>query len=128
MISYLVRRVLLFIPTIVGATFLIFMLLAMAPQSIIDQLLPRTGEMTAGSTELRMAYIEDRYGLDQPAPARYLKWLNNVSPVGFHTWKYDEPAVIEQRQKRRAWRDQIRPQVRLEVEQELAHELRGLRA
>lgn len=127
MISYLLRRVLLFIPTIVGATFLIFMLLAMAPQSVIDQLLPPTGEMQAGSRELRMAYIEDRYGLDKPAPVRYLKWLNNVSPIGFQTWAYDAPEVIEQRQMRRVWREQIRPEVSAQVEQELAQKLAPLR-
>ena len=128
MISYLIRRVLLFVPTIIGATFIIFMLLALAPQSVIDQLLPPTGEMQAGSRELRMAYIEDRYGLDQPAPVRYLKWLNNVSPIGFRTWAYDDPKVIEQRQKRREWRETIRPEVRAQVEQELANQLAPLRA
>ncbi len=128
MVSYLVRRILLFIPTILGATFIIFMLLAMAPQSVIDQLLPPTGEMQAGSRELRMAYIEDRYGLDQPAPVRYLRWINNVSPIGFHTWRYDEPEVVEQRRLRRAWREGIDAEVRAEVERDLADQLAPLRA
>lgn len=126
MISYLVRRILLFIPTIIGATFIIFMLLALAPQSVIDQLLPPTGEMQAGSRELRQAYIEDRYGLDKPAPVRYLKWLNNVSPIGFHTWSYDDPAVIEQRQKRRAWREETRPRIEQEIRAELAEQTEPL--
>lgn len=128
MISYLLRRVLLFIPTIIGATFIIFMLLSLAPQSVIDQLLPPTGEMQPGSRELRLAYIEDRYGLDKPAPVRYLKWLNNISPVGFQTWKYDEPEVVEQRRKRREWRDQTRPEVTQQIEADLAAELADLRA
>lgn len=127
MISYLIRRVLLFVPTIIGATFIIFMLLALAPQSIIDQLLPRTGEMQPGVREARMAYIEDRYGLDQPAPVRYLKWLNNISPIGFQTWAYDDPQVVEQRQKRREWREKERPQVREQIEKDLADQLAPLR-
>src|SRR5438067_1911926 len=40
MISYLVRRILLFIPTLIGATAVIFMLMALSPISIVDVLLP----------------------------------------------------------------------------------------
>jgi ABC-type dipeptide/oligopeptide/nickel transport system permease component len=28
-------------------------------------------------------YYNRLYGLDQPAPVQYLRWLNNISPVGF---------------------------------------------
>ena len=30
-----------------------------------------------------MSYYNRRYGLDDPAPLQYLRWINNISPIGF---------------------------------------------
>ena len=40
MLSYLIRRILLFFPTLIGATVVIFMVMSLAPISIVDVLLP----------------------------------------------------------------------------------------
>ena len=82
MASYLIRRLLLFVPTMLGATFIIFMLMALAPISIVDALLPPGGELQPLQREEFEAYLAERYGLDAPAPVQYLKWLNNISPIG----------------------------------------------
>ena len=119
MLSYIVRRVLLFVPTILGATFLVFMLMALAPIDIIDSMLPPGGEQKQGQRENRAAYLNARYGLDQPPPMQYLRWLNNVSPVGVPTWGYDEPPVVESRAQRRAWREERQAEL-LAAEPELA--------
>ena len=112
MLGYLIRRILLFVPTILGATFVIFMLMAAAPIDIVDVLLPPTGEMKPGARAEREAYIEERYGLDKPLVVQYLKWLNNVSPVGFHVWDRDDPEVKPAVAARRAWREQAEKGIR----------------
>ena len=99
MLSYLIRRTLLFVPTLIGATAVIFLLMAMAPISIIDVLLPPGGAMRPGERAAREAYLQERYGLGDPAFVQYLRWLNNISPVGFRTWKRDDPPVVAARQK-----------------------------
>ena len=114
MISYLIRRVLLFIPTMVGATAIIFLLMIYAPQNIIDFLIPPGGEMLPGQKAEREAYIEERYGLDRPGYVQYLHWLNNISPVGFHTWNRDDPEVRQALASRRALFVKIEPQIRRE--------------
>ena len=68
MAKYLFRRVLLFLPTILGATFLVFMLMAPSPISIVDVLLPPGGEIRPGERAVKEAYIEERYGLNDPPP------------------------------------------------------------
>src|SRR5687768_6360913 len=93
MLSYLIRRLILFVPTLIGATAVIFLLMAMAPISIIDALLPPGGDLLPGQRASREEYIRERYGLDSPPVVQYLRWLNNVSPVGFRIWRRDDPEV-----------------------------------
>jgi ABC-type dipeptide/oligopeptide/nickel transport system permease component len=94
MLSYLIRRILLFIPTLIGATAVIFLLMAMAPIDIVDVLLPPGGDLLPGQRAAREAYIEERYGLGEPPVVQYLRWLNKISPVGFRTWTRDDPKVL----------------------------------
>ena len=95
MLSYLLRRVLLFVPTLIGATAVIFMLMAIAPVSIIDALLPPGGELQPGQRATREAYIRERYGLGSPPAVQYLRWLNTVSPLGFKIWRRGDPEVVD---------------------------------
>src|SRR5215471_1988474 len=97
MTSYLIRRFLLFFPTLIGATALIFFLMAYAPINIIDVLLPPGGDLRPGQRALREAYLQERYGLNDPKIVQYLRWLNNVSPVGFQIWRNSVPQVQEAR-------------------------------
>lgn len=105
MISYLVRRLLLFIPTLIGATAVIFLLMAMAPIDIVDVLLPPGGELLPGQRAIREAYLQERYGLKDPAIVQYLRWLNNVSPIGFRIWHNTDPEVIAAKAKQQQLRD-----------------------
>ena len=99
MTAYLIRRVLLFIPTLIGATAVIFMLMALAPIDIVDVLLPPGGELLPGARAAREAYLQERYGLRDPAPIQYLRWLNKISPVGFRTWTRDDAPVKAARRR-----------------------------
>ncbi len=83
MLIYLSRRLLLMIPTLLGITIVVFTVMALAPGGISAQSLVGGSDMNAQEKEALTAYYNKRYGLDQPAPIQYLRWLNNVSPVGF---------------------------------------------
>ena len=81
--TYLARRLLLMVPTLVGITFLVFMLIALSPGGIGASLRVSGGQLEASKAAQLEAYLEDRYGLDEPAPVQYLRWLGRVSPVKF---------------------------------------------
>ena len=84
MLGYIARRLLLMIPTLLGITFLVFMLLAMAPGGIGAALRAAGGSVDADSkASLQLLYIEDRYGLDDPAVVQYGRWLARISPLKF---------------------------------------------
>jgi len=84
MLGYIGRRLLLMIPTLFGITFMVFMLLAMAPGGIGASLRAAGGNVDADSkASLQLLYIEDRYGLDDHAVVQYFRWLGRISPVKF---------------------------------------------
>lgn len=85
MATYLIRRILLMLPTLLGMTAVVFFIMAAAPGDVAELLISREGEMRAGDRQARLEYIRQRFGLDQPAPVQYLRWLNKVSPLGFWT-------------------------------------------
>jgi ABC-type dipeptide/oligopeptide/nickel transport system permease component len=95
--TYVLRRLLLIIPTLIGMTAIVFSVLANAPGGIGASLLTRTGEMRPDERRAREEYLNMRYGLDQPKVVQYLRWLNKVSPIGFEQWPSDAPEVIEAR-------------------------------
>ncbi len=71
MAAYIVRRILFMIPTLLGITLLVFMLLALAPGGIGAGLQVQGGQMSDTSRVAQMqAYLEDRYGLNDPVIVR----------------------------------------------------------
>lgn len=80
---YILRRLLLMIPTLLGITFLVFMLIALSPGGIGASLSAGDGQMNQTNRAIKEAYLEDRYGLDAPAPVQYVRWLGRISPIKF---------------------------------------------
>jgi peptide/nickel transport system permease protein len=71
---YILRRLFLMVPTIVGGTFMLFMLIRAIPGDVIQQI---AGENAIVTPEVR-AEIESRLGLDEPWYTQYWKWLGNA--------------------------------------------------
>lgn len=92
MLNYLIRRVLLMIPTLFGITLIVFSVMAAAPGGISAQGLIQGQDLKPAEKKALLDYYNKRYGLDDPAPVQYLRWLNNVSPIGF---AFDDDNNIE---------------------------------
>lgn len=83
MYTYILRRLLLMIPTLLGITIVVFTVMAASPGGISAQSLVDGQNLEPEAKQALEDYYNKRYGLDQPAPVQYLRWLNNVSPIGF---------------------------------------------
>ncbi len=81
--TYILRRLLLMIPTLIGITIVVFTVMAAAPGGISAQSLIEGQNLEPEVKKAMEEYYNRRYGLDQPAPLQYLRWLNNISPIGF---------------------------------------------
>jgi peptide/nickel transport system permease protein len=94
MFTYIVRRILLMFPTVIGITLLVFLVMALAPGGIAGAFLSAQGNMRPEQRRALENYANQRYGLDKPVLAQYGRWLNRVSPIGFPVYSEDDPAVL----------------------------------
>lgn len=72
MLTYIVRRVLLAIPMFLGVTVLLYILVSITPDGG-----PLAAYLGPGKhiTPQQFAALREKFGLDQPVPVRYVKWL-----------------------------------------------------
>jgi len=121
MLTYIIRRLLLMVPTLIGVTMVVFFIMAYAPggfQSALDE-----GSQGAGVEARRLKQeLSNRYGLDKPVPVQYLRWLNQVSPIGFKMsgdtkWSKDIEKDLDDKLKTRDW---ITTDRQIETTRELA--------
>jgi ABC-type dipeptide/oligopeptide/nickel transport system permease component len=80
--SYIVRRLLLMFPTLIGITLVTFLVMALSPGGLKAVVLNHEGGLDPRQRAAIQKYYEKKYGLDQPEAVQYLKWLNRVSFVG----------------------------------------------
>jgi ABC-type dipeptide/oligopeptide/nickel transport system permease component len=83
MLTYIARRLLWMIPTLLGITVVVFAVMAAAPGGISALSLVEGQNLEPQAKKALENYYNRLYGLDQPAPIQYLRWLNNLSPIGF---------------------------------------------
>ena len=71
---YIIRRVVLMIPTLFGLTFLVFIMVRLVPGDIVALI---AGDFGSTSPEVRQAILAD-FGLDQNIPKQYVLWLGDL--------------------------------------------------
>ena len=71
--NYIIRRLLILIPTLLLLTFLIFVMVSLIPGDIVDALQARSSEIT-----MDRAAIEKSLGLDAPLVVQYGRWMGVV--------------------------------------------------
>jgi len=105
-LKYLLRRILMMIPTLFGITLLSFLIINMAPGGPIEQHLQqlRMGGMgnldgmsssveTVGISSEVVEALKQQYGFDKPVHVRYWIWLKNIATLDFgESFKFEEPA------------------------------------
>jgi len=95
--QYLIRRLLLIIPTFLGITLITFMVIQLAPGSPAAMKLSM-GEQGMMGDEVTREIVEQTkklYGLDKPIWTRYGIWLKQVVTLDFGTSYKDHRPVIE---------------------------------
>ena len=94
MTTYIIRRLLLMIPTLLGITIMVFAISRLAPGDPVSQSMGIGGQMDAEKAaevhEERMKF----YGLDKPIPIQYCIWLGNISRFDFgYSIKHHRPVT-----------------------------------
>ena len=82
MLSYILRRLLLLFPTLIGITAITFFTMALSPGSVTQAVLSQAGQLKPFERKALEDYYNKRYGLNKPPIVQYFNWLNKISPIG----------------------------------------------
>lgn len=108
--KYLLKRLLVMLPTLIGVTIVVFAVINLAPGSPVEQKLQAmrfggggnaatvsdAGTSRGSSTvsDEVLAALNKQYGFDKPLHERYLKWLGNILRLDFgESFTYEEPVI-----------------------------------
>ena len=75
--AYIIRRLLLILPTLVILSILVFLSVRFIPGDVVDAIQARLGYTVAGASVDREA-LERRLGLDVPVWVQYGRWLGEI--------------------------------------------------
>lgn len=73
MFKYVLRRLLISIPVLLGVTCVAYFIMTLAPGDAVDMLI------SPGLSTQDFALQRQALGLDEPAPVRYVKWLTQLA-------------------------------------------------
>lgn len=74
MSKYILQRLALLVPTLVGMSLLIFAMLRLLPGDVVDIIAGTDGTVSSASKEK----LREAMGLSDPIPVQYIKWLGNL--------------------------------------------------
>lgn len=94
--QYVVRRLFLFIPAVLGVTLVVFILMRLVPGDIATILVYEAGTEGSRAAEQAVHKIRRELGLDRPWPEQYVSWLTRAvqGDFGYSYWERRPVAEI----------------------------------
>ena len=98
MTSYFLKRLLLIVPTLFGISIVSFLIIHLAPGDPTS--LKFGEEQRGGNTEQIIRETRALYGLDEPLPGQYVRWLRRLLTFDFGHSLRDHRPVMERLKER----------------------------
>jgi peptide/nickel transport system permease protein len=76
--AYVIRRLLLSVPTLLLVTLIVFMTVRFIPGDVIDMMMVQMQEASGLGSELTEEYLREALGLNEPLMVQYGRWLGVV--------------------------------------------------
>ncbi|MBI2205992.1 MAG: ABC transporter permease [Candidatus Rokubacteria bacterium] len=76
--KYILHRLLLFVPSLLGASLLIFVLMRLVPGDIAEIIVYQAGSESSTVQQKQVQEIRTELGLDRPVLVQYAAWLGNA--------------------------------------------------
>ena len=94
MLPYALQRLVLALPLLIGITFISFVVIHLAPGEPVEM---QTGDQSAqGMDAQARQMLRELYGLDQPIPIQYWRWLTRIVRLDFgRSFTPDSRPVLE---------------------------------
>lgn len=88
--AYLLTRVVAMVPTLVGVTLLVFLMIRLIPGNVVDQMIGTEGNVSEETKQAARAF----FGLDRPLYEQYGAWMGGVVRGDFgKSWRSGLPVL-----------------------------------
>jgi peptide/nickel transport system permease protein len=78
MFAYIVRRILLMIPTLFAISLISFIIIQLPPGDFLTSYMAQLRQQGEAIDEAEVAALRERYGLNQPVYVQYAKWISGI--------------------------------------------------
>ena len=94
MISYILRRLIYMVPTVVLISMISFIIIELPPGDYITSYAEQLESRGEPATEDQLESLRKRYGLGQPIYQRYFKWVTSMMRGDFGmSWDWNMPVA-----------------------------------
>ncbi len=94
MLSYIIRRCLYMIPTIILISIISFVVIQAPPGDYLTSQLERLERQYGSAAEQQIAALRKRYGLEQPVYLQYLKWMEGILTRGDFGMSFEQNRAV----------------------------------
>lgn len=78
MLSYLIRRILIMIPTLIAISAIVFTIIQLPPGDYLTTMMAELQAQAESSSMERIAFLREQYGLDRPPIEQYFHWVTGL--------------------------------------------------
>ena len=75
MLSYVIRRLLIMIPTLISISIIVFIIIQLPPGDYLESYIAELQAQGESVDPQKIAFLREHYGLDQPMWEQYLRWI-----------------------------------------------------
>ena len=75
MLAYILRRVLMMIPTLIAISIIVFIIIQLPPGDYLESYIAELQAQGEPVDPQKIAFLREHYGLDQPMWEQYLRWI-----------------------------------------------------
>ena len=92
MLSYIIRRIFMMVPTLLIISALVFTIIQLPPGDYFDSYISELRAMGEASDLAEIEELRERYGLDKPLPEQYIRWVGGMLVGDFgYSFEYRLP-------------------------------------
>ena len=89
MVAYIIKRIILMIPTLIGISMIAFMIIQLPPGDYLTSLMSSMADSGQTVDPAQMARMREIYGLDDPLWLQYWKWISGIVFRGDFGWSFE---------------------------------------
>ena len=99
MVQYVVKRILLMIPTMIAISVIVFTIIQLPPGNYLESYIAELQAQGESVDPQKIAFLREYYGLDKPLPEQYLRWAGGMLRGDFgYSFEFNMPVtkVVDQ--------------------------------